>query len=197
MRCEKARKWISDGLDGRLAGRRAEPLERHLRSCAACRAYRSDVSLIQARSHAQPAPSLTPGEWIRFERDLERELGRTPSAGRRLVLFPGIRVRLAWVGAGVILAGAMVYFLAKGGPPQLDPAFFSYEGSLGQIDREIRDNPGLADSFNRLVVASIGDTIRAGQSDLPMDLLANPDFLEGWVGETLEDRYNPNGPNVP
>ena len=197
MRCERARKWISDDLDGRLAGRRAEALARHLRSCAACRAYRGDLALIQVRSQAQPAPSLTPGEWTRFERSLERELGYAPSPGRRPALVPAVRTRLALVGAGIILVGATVFFLVKGGPPELDPAFLSYEGSLGQIDREIRDNPDLADSFNRLVMASIGDTIRAGQSDLPIDLLANPDFLEGWAGETWEDIHNSSGPNAP
>jgi predicted anti-sigma-YlaC factor YlaD len=197
MKCERARKLISDDIDGRLSGKRAEALERHIQSCAACRAYRGDVAIIQARSKAQPAPSLSPEDWARIERDLERELGRAPRARYRTALFPGIRLRLAWVGAAVLLVGAMVFYLTKSGSAGLDAAFLSYEGSLGRIYGETRDDPELADSFNRLVLADIGDTIRAGHSELPVDLLANPYFLEGWVGDTWDYRRDENGPDAP
>ncbi|MDH4196857.1 MAG: zf-HC2 domain-containing protein, partial [Candidatus Aminicenantes bacterium] len=74
MRCEAARKWISDDLDRSLSSRRMEALERHLQGCEACRAYRDDLALIQARTKAQPVPSLAPEDWSRFERNLEREV---------------------------------------------------------------------------------------------------------------------------
>jgi predicted anti-sigma-YlaC factor YlaD len=160
MKCERARKLISDDTDGRLTGKRAEGLERHIQSCDACRAYRDDVAIIQARSKAQPAPSLSPEDWARIERDLERELGRAPRARYRTALFPGFRLRLAWVGAAVLLVGAMVLFdKERFGRP--DAAFLSYEGSWSDL-RGNRDDPELADSFNRLVLADIGDTVRAG-----------------------------------
>lgn len=198
MRCERARKWISDDLDGRLAKRRAVALEIHVQSCAACLAYRGDVALIQARSRAQAAPCLAPEEWSRFERDLERELRRVPLAGDQAAPLPGFRVRLAWAGAAVaFIVGAAVFYLVTSGSAKLDPAFLSYEGSLGEIYREIGDDQGLADSFNRLVLVSIGDTVRAGQSDLPMDLLSNPDFLEGWVGNAWDYSHEENGPDAP
>ena len=198
MRCDTARKWISDDLDRRLSGRRAEPLRRHLQRCAACRAYRGDVALIQVRTQAQPTASLAPEDWSRFERNLERELRTAPQALGRMAPPLGLRMRWVWAGAAMVLvAGMTVFYLATRGSASLDPAFLSYEESLDQIYREIRDDPGLADSLNRLVLASIGESVRPGQSDLPIDLLANPDFLEGWAGDTWRYPQDENGPEAP
>ncbi|MDH4196200.1 MAG: hypothetical protein OEW05_02185, partial [Candidatus Aminicenantes bacterium] len=127
----------------------------------------------------------------------EREVRRAPRVHSGAVPFIGLRTKWAWAGAAVALvACAAVIYLTTRERASLDPAFLSYEASLDQIFRETRDDPGLADSFNRLILASIGDTVWGGQSDLPMDLLANPDFLEVWAGETWRYLQDENGPGT-
>jgi len=197
MRCAAARKWISDDLDGRLSQRRTEALERHLHGCEACRSYRRDLAVIQARTRARPVPSLSPEDWSRFELDLEREIRRAPQVVQEEAPRIGQRMRWAWAGAALaLLACAAVIFVTMRGQDGLDPAYLTYEASLEQIFRETRDDPGLADSFDQLILASIGDAVRGGQSDLPLDLLANPDFMEGWSGETGSRVQDENGPGA-
>ncbi len=197
MRCERARRWTSDALDGRLSGRRGERLRRHLETCAACRAYRADLAVIQARTRDRSAPVLAPEDWNRFERNLERELETGPPAVRRRALPLGLRLRWIWAGAAVAaVAGAAVFYLAGRGSASLDPVFLSYEGSLSQIYRELRDDPALADAFNHSILTSIGESLQTDEADLPVDLLSNPDFLVGWAGDTWNSPAEEHGPEA-
>jgi hypothetical protein len=179
MRCDNARKRLSDARGGRPP-RRPDALARHLAGCPDCRAYEKDLRLIQIEA-ARRAPAGRPaGEWTAFERRLEAALdaesGRSPAAAAPR---PFAR-RWAWAGAALLLlalAGGRVRLLRTGGGSE--DFVLTFEESLDRISREIGDDERLAGAFNETLLAAIDETLAGADGDLPPELLANPDFLEG------------------
>lgn len=175
MRCDTARKRLSDAWGGRPP-RRPSALARHLGGCADCRAYEEDQRRLQALALKRAVP-LRPGDgWTGFERRLESAL---EADATRRAPRPVAR-RWAWAGAALLLlalAGGRALFLRKaaaGGDLVL-----SFEEAVARISGAIGDDEELAGAFNETLLAAIDETVAGAGPDLPADLLANPDFLEG------------------
>ena len=62
MRCERARKLLSDQLDGALPASARARLEAHIGACQACRAYGEALVRLQAGQEATPEEII---EWCR------------------------------------------------------------------------------------------------------------------------------------
>jgi anti-sigma factor RsiW len=73
MRCEKAEKWMSRALDGRLDARDKDRLAEHLAACPSCRRaeaeFRSVTTLLRNGKESEPAPRF----WARLEPRLREE----------------------------------------------------------------------------------------------------------------------------
>jgi anti-sigma factor RsiW len=69
MRCQTARRRLSDALDGALPRARRARLAAHLRACEACRAYQERIRVIQERSGLADVRSKA--SWAAFEAALE------------------------------------------------------------------------------------------------------------------------------
>lgn len=69
MKCRQARKYISQTVDGDLAGRKSARLERHLESCGECRAFREDLRAIAGAAANLDTPGPSDKVWknIRME----------------------------------------------------------------------------------------------------------------------------------
>lgn len=110
MKCYKARKCISDYIDGALDAGRVSSLEKHLDTCSDCRQMLQDFQKIkkQARNLAEFEPS---GQiWFRIRSRLkEKTEDREAEAKARFLLFPA-RLRYAVSAALLMLVvvGAFV-----------------------------------------------------------------------------------------
>ena len=78
MFCTKARNWINLERDGQLPADKTVPLEKHLDSCAECRAYRDDLALasrLLAATAEQPADNFDWKLQLRLNQTLREAAG--------------------------------------------------------------------------------------------------------------------------
>jgi hypothetical protein len=160
MRCEKARRWLSDALDGALTGRRRSRLEAHLRCCPACRSYRADIDRLQRGGRILAENGRVPASfWEDFGRRVASRLDATE--GRTAGPWPSPLSRLwpALAGAGLMALALALYFVAlrPSAPPA--PVFVSAEESLTKILSEVAETPGLESSFNQVVLDSLVEAV--------------------------------------
>ena len=88
MRCEQARDMLlTDGMDGRLSGARAQALARHLAGCAGCREFAAvGREVVQAPFALGDQPVPPERVWARIRGQIMEESAAGPS--RNEVLFP-------------------------------------------------------------------------------------------------------------
>lgn len=186
MRCERARKWISDELDGALAPVRKSRLERHLAGCRPCRAYRDDLAVLAAGVKGLPSEGPPPGYWPDFERRFEDRLASLGKPGERGP-SPFFRPwKWAWAGAAfLIMALAGIYFAFFRPAPGLVGPWPAEGNSLAWILQEAEADPELAMVLDREVAASIEDLTRVPPEDFPFSLADEPLFWEGLSDEEL------------
>ncbi len=188
MRCDKARRWISDGLDGALRAGRAAELERHLERCAACRAYRRDLEIIDAGAGGRPVDGPASGTWEDFEERLGRKLAAYSRPGRLEPRRPGFR-QWAWASAAVASAAAVVLAILHFGllRPEggTDADRLPNGSSLAWVLMEAEGDPELALLFDREVRASIEELTLGPDEDFPAPFVDDPLFWEGLSEEEL------------
>lgn len=184
MRCQTARKRISDGLDGALpSSRGGVRLEAHLRSCRACRAYREDLTRIQAGTGLPDAPA---GFWPDFERKLDARLAAV-EAGRKRVEVPfAAGRRWAWAAAAALVVAGLSLWLAR--PPRgpaMTEAWVASDDILDPIVRAVESDPELAGRIDRELQASIEEMSPTGESDAAGLPAADPFFWESLSDDEL------------
>jgi len=187
MRCETWKKWVSDALDGELAGERTVRLDRHLKDCAGCRAYRESLTRLQADAEGLADPGLAPGDWADFSRRLESRLGGSvPSreVPQRAPFF--FRRKWVWAGASfLVLAFIGTYFAVLRPRGVREPMFVSIEDSVARVFGEIGSNSELENAFNQEIMASIAEAVRPPEDEAPVAFDDNPLFWEGLSDREL------------
>jgi hypothetical protein len=81
MTCTQAREWIDDLVDGTIVAIRRAELERHLASCAACRALAADLQTIHDTAVSLDPLEPPAGVWLQIAGRL-RQQGRVASPPR-------------------------------------------------------------------------------------------------------------------
>jgi hypothetical protein len=67
MRCSKARKLISESVDGSVEARKAASLERHLEACPACREVLEDFRAMKSAASNLDTPEPGEAVWLRIK----------------------------------------------------------------------------------------------------------------------------------
>jgi len=151
-----------------------------LGGCADCRAYEEDQRRLQALASKRPVP-LRPGDgWAAFERRLESALEADAARRAGTAVPRPVARRWAWAGAALLLlalAAGRTLFLRKAAAG--GDLILTFEEAVARISGAIGDDEQLAGAFNETLLAAIDETVAGAGPDLPADLLANPDFLEG------------------
>ena len=186
MRCETARKRLSDELDGALAPDKKARLETHLRACPACRGYRADLVLLQGE--AGPAAERSPEYWAGFERRLSSKLDSVEPWRRPAGTSVSPRRKLAWAATGTLaLAAVGIYFMLIGpGRGTMETAWLAYEDPLAPILQEAEADPEFGDLVNGEILVSIGDLVPGPEAGAFMRLADDPLFWEGLSDAELE-----------
>ena len=178
MRCQTAKRRISDALDGALGEGPAALLERHLQGCPGCRAYRESLSRIQGGAAGLADPGLAPEDWAALHRRLEGRLARD-GAGESRPLRPAFW-KAAWAGAGLLaLLFALAYLAGLRPRTPAVPVPLSFEDSVAQVMGEVGANPDLAGAFAREIAASIAEAVQPGGGEEIVTFGDNPFLWEG------------------
>jgi len=160
MACRKFERWISDDLDNRLSDKMRATLQKHLKECESCRAYQENLKILQAETQKHREVAVRAEFLEDLGRRLQKALYSGPASGPEKATRLGGRWKWAWAGAAVFvlaLAGGAVLLLRPKMPPDLWPA--SYEDSLARILGEIGEDADLAESFDQVLEASIGEAL--------------------------------------
>lgn len=179
MRCETAKRRISDALDGALGGGRAARLDRHLRSCPGCRAYRESLSRIQGGAAGLADPGLSPEDWAALHGRLAGRLARE-GAGKSLRPALPAFWEAAWAGAGALaLVLALAYLGGLRPRSAAGPLPLSFEDAVAQVMGEVGANPDLAGAFSREIAASIAEAVQPEGGEEIVSFGDDPFFWEG------------------
>ena len=183
MKCQTARKRISDELDGALPSGGGVRLEAHLRTCRACRVYREDLARIQAGTGLPEAPA---GFWTAFERELEAKLS-AEEAGRKRVEVPfAAGRRWAWAAAAaLVLAGVSLWLALPRPGPAMTEAWVAADDILDPIVRAVESDPELAGRIDRELQASIEAMSPFEEAEAAGLTAADPLFWESLSDDEL------------
>ncbi len=113
MKCSRAKKLISEYVDGELDAKKAPSLKDHFLACPECRKFLKDFQKItdQAKDLKEMSPSGK--TWFRIQARLreEREKERTPAWGQRtriLLLPPALRYAVSAAFLLLVVFGAII-----------------------------------------------------------------------------------------
>lgn len=184
MRCEKARRWISDELDSALAAPWKARLEDHLAGCPACRAYHEDLEILAVGVRSRPTDEPPTDYWPGFGKRLERKLA-SPVRPARPAPRPGFR-RWAWAGAASLIVVAAAIYVALFRPvAEPDAPWLPNGNSLAWILLEAEGDPDLTSLLDREVRASIEEMTVGPDENIPVPFVDDPLFWEGLSEEEL------------
>ncbi len=155
MKCAKAKKFISEYIDGDLDKAKASSLEKHLDACPDCQKLLKDFKQIKqkAKSLAKAEPS---GQtWFRIQARLKQKAqSPLPEPRVRFLFFPA-RLRYA-VSAGLLLmvvAGAVVIAV------RMENRGRSINGKKGQEYAMIKIQE--AEQYYKLAIKSLWEAVQA------------------------------------
>jgi predicted anti-sigma-YlaC factor YlaD len=178
MRCEKAKRRISDALDGALDEGQAARLEGHLQACPGCRAYRQGLLRIQGSAAGLADPGLAQEKWAELGRSLQGRLARE-GAGEARPVRSGFS-RLAWSGAALLaLVFVLAYFAGHRLRTEAGPMPLSFEDSVAEVLGEVAASPELASAFAGEITASIAEAVQPEGGEEIVPFGDNTFFWEG------------------
>jgi hypothetical protein len=191
MRCKKAKKWISDRIDGKLSDEKQAILKSHLAGCASCRAYQERLENIQKESLGLFFPRVAPEYWQESILRLKAGLQAGKGAGIKVkeIRSPSFifNRRWAWAGAAAFLVIAVgLYVLLSSPKAPSETMAFSFEDTMNRMDQEIGYNPELENDLNSIIQDSIYENIGEIQEIGNPFHYENPLFLESLNEEELQ-----------
>ncbi|MBN2206259.1 MAG: zf-HC2 domain-containing protein [Candidatus Aminicenantes bacterium] len=166
MRCAKARKMISEGIDGDLEAAAVARLERHLRDCADCRKVKDDLAALVRAAQALETPAPSDRVWAGIRAGLAGSRRRgavAPGWSDGRVRLPGVTPVLRWaaVGAAALVLVAGGIFVGRSVLRQDGPAFANKAGmgfTLAKLDE--------AETHYRLAIQALDEAAAAQKAHL-------------------------------
>ncbi len=160
MRCDKAIRLVSDGLDAEPGASRNDSLEAHLAGCPSCRARRAELVRLQAAARAC-APVPEPG-------DLSRSLSRVQESIRReaaVTLAAGAgpkRAGWGWLPAGaaasLLAAAAGAYLLFLRPSTTVEALPYAYADARSSLVVSLSGDDDLASAFDSALGAELAES---------------------------------------
>lgn len=110
MKCAKAKKWISEYIDGGLDREKASSLEKHLEICQGCRKLLADFRQIKQRAKGLKKTDPSSQAWFLIQERLkEKTQAPVPGPRVRFLFFPApLRYAVSAALLIFVVAGALV-----------------------------------------------------------------------------------------
>ncbi len=169
MKCAKAKKYISEYIDGELSMDRASSLEEHLKACPGCQSLLEDFRQIKERAGRLLKSEPSGQAWFRIQARM-KETAQAPLSGHRasFLLFPA-RLRYAvsatlllFVVIGGIVIGLRIW----------DRRGIVYEGMNGQEYALAKIQE--AEEHYKLAIKALWEAVQAQK-----------DYIDPQVAETF------------
>ena len=168
MRCRKAQRQVSLMIDGDLSGRDAARLERHLETCAGCRALAEDLRRIAGAAAGLGTPEPSDRAWRNIRAALAGVTAGGPAVGEAAPArrpFFGLGVpAYRWAGAAVLAVALVVTGVVVGlrlgreAAPEAGPAR-GEAYTLAKLDE--------AERHYLMAIEALGEAFSAGKGGLP------------------------------
>ena len=167
MRCKKARRWISDYIDGHLDEEKKADLRRHLEGCSKCQGVLEDFERITERAHnlEQVLPSAQTWMRIRSRIREERETVQVTSLEKKkgfgfLTFQPRLKHALIAVLLLAIVIGGVILGMRYG------------KGIFGRMDSQQYTLSKLkeAEHHYQLAINALGQAVSAQKGRLDPDV---------------------------
>ena len=169
LSCGKARKWISESVDGNLSPEQTERLEAHVCGCEPCRKLWDDFAAI--REDAGALEEQTPSEnvWNRIQRSMRTDkiMASPPRPLRVWSLLAGSRLRPVLAsGFALILILAAVFFGLRhyGSQP--------VNGGLEPSQQFALNKLAEAEGYYRKAIEALSAAVSAREADFDPKILA-------------------------
>jgi anti-sigma factor RsiW len=189
MRCKKSERWISDRLDGTLAGAKARRLVAHLGECSACRSVLRRQERLQAAARGLAAPERSREYWENSISRLQAKLAAAPAPRplrgrtRAFVTSP----RWAWAEAVTTFAvAAGLFFLVLRGGAPIEFQTLAFEDAYGNLAEQIGDSADLESSLNASLQLTIGEHAAGVDGEVHHLLYGHSEFLDSLSDEEVQ-----------
>jgi len=158
MRCKKARKLISDYVDGELDLSGRSSLEKHLEKCEECREILEDYKSIAGAAQKLEAGSPSPYLWTRIKQRLESSVPSYEGAKRRPWGWsPQLKYAVGFLSVLLIVGAAVVGIYHLGNQMALSP--------LNQ-KHDVIANLKKAEKHYKLAIASMMKAVKAQENGM-------------------------------
>jgi len=190
MRCEKAKRWISDALDGRLSEKKRFRLGAHLEECPICRSYKTGLERVQEEAilarDKGPGPEYFAASLIRLRVRLKAEDAATLPIERPAPAFSP-RGRWVWASAAsVIFAAAGIFFISSRTRPPQELYSLAFDEPLASFEHQIADSPEVASDFEKAVRKSLRETAGIRHADVDPLLADHTMLVESLTEEEIQ-----------
>ena len=169
MRCGRARRYISDYVDGVLAPELRDALRRHTDECAECHRLLQDFEAMACEAKGLERLSPPDGAWLKIRSSLREAKAREAASGRAAraytsffkPLFPRLRLvpAMATVAATVVLVAAV-------GILYLQPWQTTMSAEEAAVDSFTLTKLDEAETHYEEAVKALNEALAAQQSDL-------------------------------
>ncbi|MFW6140207.1 MAG: anti-sigma factor family protein [Acidobacteriota bacterium] len=125
MRCKKAKKLISDYIDGELSSSKSSSLEKHLEECEECRKFMEDYKTIAHTAQELEAGSPSPYVWTRIKQGVANPAPSYESSKKRMWGWsPQLKYAVGLLSLLIVIGAAAIGIYRLGNQGQtnhLDP----------------------------------------------------------------------------
>ncbi len=163
MKCNTAKKWISEYIDGDLDSQKTVELEDHLLGCSGCKELFGDLQNIVQSANELPGPPERDVPWGKIQTRLE---------GRQRVSTPGYAKPHApalpkW---GFAMAAAMVLLVV--GAITVGPRFLYQEKGISELEKQQFTLAKLAEAEEhyQAAIKALSEAVEAQNENLDPDM---------------------------
>jgi anti-sigma factor RsiW len=197
MRCTRARRWISDFIDGHLDADKKAALQKHLESCPECQQVLEDFKNITEKAHDLEEVSPSDQSWFRIKSRIgERtETVQAPALEKRslfdfMKVQPNLKYALSAVLLLVIVSGGVILGLryGKGIFGSMDPQQYTlsklreaerhYQAAIRALDQAVSTQKGRLDPGVARIFQANLEIIDLSINACRKAVLTHPDNLE-------------------
>jgi anti-sigma factor RsiW len=181
MRCKKAKKLISDYIDGELDSSKRSSLEKHLETCEECRKFMADTQRIAHTAQELDAGSPSPYVWTRIKQGVKAQ---TPPAEARKRMWrwsPELKYAVGILSLLVVVGAAVIGFYQLTNQDQL---------SLSEPQKEVIANLKQAEKHYKKAIESMMKAVEAQENGMDPEVArvfqANLELIDSSISACRE-----------
>jgi anti-sigma factor RsiW len=186
MRCKKAKKLISDYIDGELNSSRRFSLEKHLEECEECRKFMEDYKIIAHTAQELEAGSPSPYVWTRIKQGVKESTPSYEASKKRMWGWsPQLKYAVGLLSVLLIVGAAVIGITSIGNQKAVTP--------FGKQDKVIA-NLKQAEKHYKKAIESMIKAVEAQENGMDLEVAkvfqANLELIDSSISACQEAVLN-------